>query len=155
MKFLWMSICLLLLLGTSWYCYQTAIFQSLYEGLPTVACIDPTESIEQTFSLHIIITIDNKNYPLSPAIGHDYGHCLHDIFTNDASGTVYIQANHPEQFTLGQFFDVWKKTFNNNQIFGYQRGNDHILTVIVNGKKVNTYRQTILRPNQTIDVRYQ
>lgn len=127
---------------------------SSYEGLPTVPCQDVTEPIVEYFDLHIRITIKGENYPLSPNIGHDYGRCLHDIYVDDSSGLVHVRANTKEQFNLGQFFDVWKKTFSSQQIFEYKVGKSYSLEVLVNGKPVTTYRKTPLSPDDVIEVVY-
>ena len=154
MKYLWIAICFFIALGLSAYFYSTALTQSTYVALPTVACIDNTQPIKQNFSLIIAIYISNKKYSLDPTIGHDYGDCLHSIFTNDNSGKVYIKANDTIPLTLGQFFDVWKKTFSKQQIFSYQVTTSHQIKVLVNNIPVNTYRETVLKPNQAITIIY-
>lgn len=136
------------------FLYHNAQIQSTYEGLPTVPCLDYTKPVVQSFSFSIQISIQGQQYPLDKSIGHDFGNCLHDMYVNDASGDVFVQANDTEVFTLGQFFDVWHKTFTPEQIFGYQVRQGHMLEVFVNGKKVDTYRKTIVIPNEKIEVRY-
>ena len=155
MKLMLSAILLLLVIGGSFYFYHLAQTQPTYVGLPTVPCIDYTKPVVQSFQFSIQITIYGKNYPLEKNIGHDYGNCLHDIFTKDASGIVYVHANDTENFTLGQFFDVWKKTFSQKQIFSYQTNGTHKITVFVNGKEVSTYRSTPLTLNANILIRYQ
>lgn len=155
MKALLIFFCLVGVILLSALFYHAALTQSDYIGLPTVPCLDYTKPVVQNFALTITIHIRSEPYALSPTIGHDYGNCLHDIFVNDASGTVHIQANDAEQFTLGQFFDVWKKTFTQKQIFSHQVGKTHHIIVTVNGKEVTEYRNIILQPNQIIHIFYQ
>ena len=155
MKKILILTCITTLAGLSYFFYNSALTQSTYEGLPTVACLDYTRPTTQNFSLFISITIDGKSYPLDATLGHGAGTCLYDIHTNDTSGNVYIQANDNEQFHLGQFFDVWGKAFSDKKIFQYQVANRHSLHILVNGKSVNTYRNTLLHPNQKIDIIYQ
>ena len=147
---------LLLIVGvTSWYFYQQALTQASYNGLPTVPCIDTTLPIKQSYTFHILITINGKNYPLDKSIGHDYGNCLHDIYVKDTSGKVYVQTNGHEKFTLKNFFDVWHTTFNEHQIFGYQTSGQDTISVLVNGQPVTTFEKTPITPNENISIIYQ
>jgi len=145
MKFLIIILIFIFILGSSLLLYNYSQIQSSYKGLPTVPCIDPTKPIVQNFSFFLKITINGIAIPLDSKIGHDYGNCLHDIFVNDPSGKVYVQANGNEIFTLGQFFDEWHKTFSQNKL----------LVVKVNGKPVNTYRETVFSPNEVMEVIFQ
>ncbi len=139
---------------SSFFLYQRELKQATYVGLPTVPCIDETLPIVQQYTITIRIIIHGQLYPLSPAIGHDYGNCLHDIYTSSANGTVHIRANDNESFTLGQFFDVWHKAFTKDQIIAYQTGKSHHITVVVNNKTVATYRSTPLVKHDTITISY-
>lgn len=134
--------------------YTEALHSSDYVGLPTVPCQDYTLPIKQNYSLTIKIMIINKPYPLTPTIGHDFGKCLHDIYTNDRSGKVFVRTNDTNTYTLGQFFDVWHVTFNKNQIFGYETDQTHHVEVFVNGHHVADYRSASLLPNEIIEVTY-
>lgn len=154
MKAIFSILGLTIILVFSLYLYHLAQVQSTYQGLPTVPCLDYTKPVIKEFTFSIRITVEGNNFPLDKTIGHDYGNCLHDIFVNNSSGRVHVKLNNNETFTLGQFFDVWHKTFSRNQIFGYQTDNTHTLQVLVNGRSVNTYRKTILRPNQNIQINY-
>jgi hypothetical protein len=135
--------------------YQKALIQPTYEGVPTVPCLDYTKPVLQHFTFSLNILIQGKASPLDHEIGHDAGNCLHEIYVDDASGTVYIRANDVQLFTLGQFFDVWRKTFTEHQIFSYQTTNSHTLSVFINGQKVTTFRETILKPQQEVQIRYE
>ena len=151
-------VCILLLFCIGYFSlkfYTNAVYQSDYVGLPTVPCQDDTLPIKQNYSLIIRMTINHKDYQLAPTIGHDFGKCTHDIYTNDTSGIVFVKANDISRYTLGQFFDVWRVTFNENQIFGYLTTQSRHIEVFVNDHKVDTYRNTPLVPNGKIQVIYQ
>lgn len=126
--------------------------QATYEGLPTVPCLDYTKPILEDFTFTIHMTVNGKSFPLDSRIGHDYGNCLHNIYTNDSSGKVFVSSNDVQDFTLGQFFDVWHKTFSKDQLLAYQKTNGYVISVKVNNNPVTTYRDTILHPNDTIEV---
>lgn len=137
------------------YLYQQSLISPSYEGLPTVACQDSTKPILTSFQFALTIFIDGKRMVLPATIGHDYGNCLHDMFVNDSSGTVYVRSNEKTTFTLGQLFDEWHKTFSTKQLMQYEVGNGHTLRVIVNGKEVTTGRNTPIAPSDVIQVIYQ
>lgn len=135
--------------------YTSALRNAEYVGLATVPCQDYTLQTKQNYSLNIRITINHKKYPLDNNIGHDFGKCLHDIYTNDTSGKVFVTSNNKNIHTLGQFFDVWHVTFTTKQIFGYQTDITHQLKVFVNGRDAENYRSIPLYSNILIDIIYQ
>lgn len=155
MKIFVATFCLFLVLVASGILYQSAKTQSVYQGLPTVPCLDYTKPIVQKFSFTITLHILGKSYPIDKMIGHDAGNCLHDIFAKDTSGTIFVETNDTQRFTLGQFFDVWHRTFSKTQLFGYLTDKTHHIQIRVNNKIVNTYRTTVLSPDEAIDVIYQ
>lgn len=152
MKNLVIILIFILIFTASFFFYNSAKNVSSYKGLPTVACVDPTKQVVQNYSFFLKISINGMFLPLDSKIGHDYGNCLHDIFVNDSSGKVYVRANDNEIFTLGQFFDVWHKTFSNKQLFSYMTDDSHKISVTVDGIPVSTYRETVLSPNEFIEV---
>lgn len=151
MKKLLIIIPIVFILIASWVLYKNSLHLASYEGLTTVPCFDPTQPIKQNYSFSLSIVIDNKPYPLESQIGHDFGKCLHVLYTNDATGTVNVRANDINTYTLGQFFDVWHKTMNKNQLIQYL-GN---VKVEVNGKPVQTIRDTVLSSGEQITIIYQ
>lgn len=125
-----------------------------YEGIPAVACYDQTKPLAQNFKITLHITIDGKNYPLDPRIGHDRGNCLRSIYTDDSSGAVMVRSNYAQPYTLGQFFNVWHKMFSAREVLGRQVGDGQYLDVFVNGVKVNTYENTPLTLGADIAIYY-
>ena len=138
----------------AFFFYSKSLIQSSYNGLPAVSCIDQTLPVKENFSFHIAIVINGKTYPIETSIGHDFGQCLHSIYVNDSSGTVMVKSNTVQNYTLGNFFQVWHKTFNQNQIFDFQTSNTHSIRVLVNGSDVQTFENTILHSGNNIEVIY-
>ncbi len=81
--------------------------------------------------------------------------CMHPIHTHDASGKIHIESPVPRDFTLGDFFAVWGKTFNQNQILDSVVDASHTITVTVNGTVVNTYENTVMHDNDQIVISYE
>lgn len=146
---------ILCIIYTSLKLYTDALHNAQYVGLPTVPCQDYTLPIKQNYSLTIKIMINTTPYLLEKNIGHDFGKCLHNIYTNDTTGKIYVKANDNNTYTLGQFFDVWHSTFTPNQILGYQTDSTHHLKVFINKENVKDYRNTPLLSNSIIEVIYQ
>ncbi len=147
-------ILLIAIFGFSAWLYRQSLVQSDYLGLPTVSCIDSTLPVIQQYTFHLSINIGGQDYPLSPSISHDPADCLRDIYTNDSSGIVYVKTNDDSQFALSDFFNVWKKNFSGSQIFSNEAKNGHILEVLVNGRKVNTFGDTVILPGSNIEIIY-
>lgn len=153
-KFLMLFVlCCIVIAG--WIFYQQSTVQSIYNGLPTVPCIDTTQPIIQSFSFHLSITISGKPYAIPSTLGYDYGKCLHTIHAKDDNGTIMVVANDKNTYTLGQVFDVWRKTFTPEQIMQYQVSAIHHITVLVNGRKVEDYRNTPLQSGEDITISYE
>jgi len=150
------SICivLLIILGLSTYFYMKAQHEGTYAGLTTVPCFDTTLPTKQQYSFTIRILVHGEQFPLNPTLGHDFGNCLHVVYENDASGTVYVKANDTNTYTLGQFFDVWHTTFNNYQMANYI--SKEKIRVTINGTESTAanVRDILLLPGRSIVVMY-
>lgn len=146
-------LCCIFLAG--WIFYKQSTVQSAYNGLPTVPCIDTTQPISQSFSFHLSITILGKPYAIPSTLGYDYGKCLHTIYAKDGNGTIVVMANDMNTYTLGQVFDVWRKTFTPEQIMQYQVSTTHHIIVFVNGTQVDDYRNIPLKSGDDITISYE
>ena len=96
------------------------------------------ESMEgSVFHIHakLDIFINGKNFTLPALIGIT-NYCFYWMHTHDESGIVHIESPIQKTFTLGQFFDIWKQKFSNNQILNNTVDANHPLNVYVNGTKV-------------------
>ena len=80
--------------------------------------------------------------------------------THDNSGIIHIESPEGKNFTLGEFFDIWNKKFNNTHLFDKvfnDTNNNHSLTVFVNGSKVNgesNHRDIRLNDHEEIVIVY-
>ncbi len=79
---------------------------------------------------------------------------MHPIHTHDASGKIHIESPEPRDFTLGDFFAVWGKTFSQSQILDSVADASHTIDVTVSGSKVDTYQNTVMHDNDQIVVSY-
>jgi hypothetical protein len=119
------------------------------------------ETVEHTtfhIHAHLDIFINGKPYTVPSQIGIIPDKCIYWIHTHDDTGVIHIESPENRNFTLGQFFDIWNKKFNNTQIFdNVVDGNkNNALSVYVKGGKVNAvdYRNIKLNSHDEIAIVY-
>jgi hypothetical protein len=111
-----------------------------HASLPAIPTIDGIQcnSMEQAaFHVHSHLDIFiNGRYSQVPSQIGIPSNCFYWLHTHDESGKIHIEAPMHRDFTLGQFFDIWNKKFNNNQIFNYVADANNPLKVYINGTQV-------------------
>src|ERR1051325_7555686 len=101
------------------------------------------------------IFIDGKPYTVPSQVGIVPGKCIYWLHTHDDSGVIHIESPVTRNFTLGQFFDIWKKPFSNVQIFDNIANATNVMAVYVNGNKINgeaDYRNINLQEHDQIAI---
>jgi uncharacterized C2H2 Zn-finger protein len=124
---------------------------------------NPSEQLLFHVHAHLDININGQYYLVPAQIGIANA-CYFWLHTHDVSGIIHIESPVNKDFTLGQFFDIWSKTFNNgqikfdnHQIFNYVASSSHPLNVYVNGTKVPStlnYRDIKLHAHDEIAIIY-
>jgi hypothetical protein len=80
------------------------------------------------------------------------------LHTHDISGIIHIESPENRTFSLGQFFDIWDKKFNNSQIFDFtvDKSQNKTLTVYINGTAVTDvqYRDIPIFNHEDITIVY-
>ncbi len=114
-----------------------------------------TTDLLTTFHIHphLTIVINGATQTIPADIGISLT-CMHPIHTHAATGKIHIESPVPRDFTLGDFFAVWGKTFNQNQILDSGVDASHTITVTVNGSPVDTYENTVLHDGDQIIISY-
>jgi hypothetical protein len=123
-----------------------------------IAC-DKKEHFVFHIHTHLDIFINGKEFVVPSNIGIIPDNCIYWLHTHDDTGVIHIESPDDRTFTLGQFFQIWGETFNNNQIFNnlVDDNSNNTLNVYVNGEKVNSkidYRQTPLNEHNEIVIIY-
>jgi hypothetical protein len=85
---------------------------------------------------HLDIFVNGHVISIPPGIGIVDDKCLYWLHTHDETGVIHIESPVRRDFTLGQFFDVWKGNLNNSKSFDDILGGNLVPTVCVNGTKV-------------------
>jgi len=109
---------------------------------------------------HLDIYINGQPYNVTSQIGIVPGKCIYWLHTHDDSGIIHIESPVTRNFTLGQFFDIWKAKFNNSQAFNNifnKTGNDNMPQIYKNGNKLSSgtnYRDIKLDEHDEIALVY-
>ncbi len=102
---------------------------------------------------HLVITINGQDQQIPAGIGNSIT-CLHPIHTHDTSGMIHVESPSPRDFTLADFFAVWGKTFNHNQILNSVADASHTITMTVNGVPSQDFEDLVLRDKDQIVIAY-
>ena len=104
---------------------------------------------------HVDIFINGQAYTILAGVGIVPNKCLYWMHTHDSSGVVHVESPTQMDFTLGKFFDIWGKAFNNTQIFDYRAGSSNPLIVYVNGQSAGgNYRDIVSHQHDEIAIVY-
>jgi hypothetical protein len=88
---------------------------------------------------HLDIYINGQPYTVSSQIAIIPSKCIYWLHIHDDSGIIHIESPATRNFTLGQFFDIWKTKFNNAQAFNNifnKTGNNNMPQIYKNGNKL-------------------
>lgn len=105
---------------------------------------------------HVLLQvfIDGKEVPMPANIGIIPGSVESSLHTHDVSGVIHMEASKPYTFKLGQLFDVWGVVFKDAQIGSYKNTADKIVSVYVNGKKIDNPRDYTFEEKDKIVISY-
>lgn len=75
---------------------------------------------------------------------------MRSLHTHSADGLIHVESPIKKDFTLGDFFAVWGKSFTKEQILDTVLTKDNQTEITVNGTRVDTFDQTIMKDNDKI-----
>lgn len=108
-----------------------------------VPCLIANVPLKQHIHPVLKITIDGKAEAIPANIGLDS--CERAVHTHDDTGTLHVEAQDSREYTVGDFFTVWKKQINKP---------DYTLVMTVDGTP-NTELGTLkLKDKQEIILEY-
>lgn len=81
--------------------------------------------------------------------------CFRPIHTHDASGALHVEFPRPRDVKLGEFFLIWGKQFNSNQIFDFQNGPEGQVKMLVNGQENTEFENYIMKDLDQILITYE
>jgi hypothetical protein len=153
------SIGILVALGAGVGVYYAMGMNSPPQLGPTIAGIqcNTMEHLQFHIHAHLDIFVNGRLIYVPPQIGIVDDKCIYWVHTHDATGVIHIESPLKRDFTLGQFFEVWKSKLNNSKSFDEILGGKLVPTVYVNGNKVPSninYKDVKLNAHDEIAVVY-
>lgn len=123
-------------------------------------CLENENAATQHFHPFLGITINNSVEVIPAGVGIQEGctHVIHTHSTTDAtSGYVILHVESPDvrTFYLKDFFNIWGKTFNKDQILDSKVDSTHEIVMTVDEKPSTDYENLVLADAQRIVIRYQ
>src|SRR5688572_6782275 len=114
-----------------------------------------TTDMATQFHIHpnVKIIINGETVEIPTNIGVTEG-CMKPIHTHDVTGKIHVESPVKRDFTLGDFFYVWNKPFNSNEVMDRSSDADHSVTLTVNGVPSNEFENLILEDLQEIVITY-
>lgn len=105
---------------------------------------------------HIDIFIDGKPVTVPKDIGINYEErFISPLHTHDRTGIIHVESDKVQDFTLGQFFDVWGVRLTKDCLGGYCAKGSEKLRLFSNGKLVTgDPRRLVLTAHQEIAIVY-
>ena len=106
---------------------------------------------------HLDIFVNGQLMYIPPQIGIIPDKCIYWLHTHDETGIIHIESPIKADFTLGQFFDLWKRKLNNVQGFDNIFNGRDAPAVYINGSKVPNgmnYRNIKLHAHDEIALVY-
>jgi hypothetical protein len=104
---------------------------------------------------HLTILINGKQRVVPALIGARLPDGFLPIHTHDTTGIIHVETTVVRPFTLGDFFAVWGKPFNSQQILGRQVDANHKIVMTVNGRVRKSFDNWVLHNHDDIVISYQ
>jgi hypothetical protein len=108
------------------------------------------------FHIHpeLMIIINGKEELVPQNLGVE-STCMTSIHTHGEKNILHVEAPVKKDFTLGDFFAVWKKDFSKTKLLDNVASDKSEIIVSVNEQVVDSYENTILRDKDKIVISYQ
>jgi predicted small lipoprotein YifL len=100
-------------------------------GLPALAI----EGTAVVYRAHLDVIIGGRAVPVPLGIGIDFGaDKISPVHTVDGTGVIWVEANTPGRFSLGQFFTEWDVRLDADCMGAYCSGPGQVLRAYVDGQ---------------------
>lgn len=125
------------------------------------------EGIHWHPNLTIYIKGQKQNIPTNIGVGSQYSNSrfydsmmsMTDIHTHDGSGELHWEVmqgpTKKGYLRLGNFFEIWGKPFNQNQIFDFTNGDKGKVKMTINGKENTEFENYHVQDKDIIEIRYE
>ena len=129
------------------------IYRSDNTSSNAAAAIDGIECNTNEFATlhihaHLDFYVDGSHLTVPERIGIVDNKCLYWLHTHDSSGVIHIESPKSQEFTIGQFIDIWKAS-SDFPIYGATA------KIFVNGQFVKTgLNDTMINKHDEIAIVY-
>lgn len=141
----------LILGGFIGFLIKTAPSSSLTGDLNS--CIQHTGVGMHTHSnLTILLNGQKQEIPANAGISAT---CMRPIHTHDDTGKIHMEFKQVRDVKLGEFFEVWGKSFSSKGIFDHQNAGTKRVKLFVNGTESLEFENYIMKDEDKIEIRYE
>jgi len=81
--------------------------------------------------------------------------CMNSLHTHTPDGLLHVESPEKRDFTLADFFAVWKQPLAQDSLLAYKTDDTHRIRVTVDGMEVDTLEDTVLKDNERIVIYYE
>jgi len=155
----WIVVLIVILLGVSLW-QKPKVEEATLKRQETLSsrqvALQCTTDMATQYHIHpeLRIVINGIETPIPPNIGIIPG-CMNSIHTHEGGGVIHVEAPVQKDFTVGDIFAVWKKDFSKQKIFDTEVTEATEIVMTVNGERVETYENTLLRDKDKIVISLQ
>jgi len=103
---------------------------------------------------HLEIFINGQPQEIPADIGI-IQNCMNSLHTHENSGEIHVESPEKRDFTLADFFAVWQKIYNKEQILDYKVDARHVIRQTLNGQETQEYENIILHDDDKIIIYYE
>lgn len=135
--------CAALVLGGIWY----AVAHPAKLRTNREVALSCTTDMATQFHIHprLSLSIKGVQQDVPANIGVKAG-CMNPLHTHDASGTIHIESPEKRDFTVADFFAVWDKPFQKENM---------TVKMFVNGKENTELENYVMQDKDEIEIRYE
>lgn len=138
--------------GFVWFLVKTTPTNSTLAG-DLNSCIQHTNVGTHIHSnLTVVIYGQEQEIPLNIGVSPV---CMRPIHTHDNHGKIHMEFKQVRDVKLGEFFEVWGKSFSSNNIFDYLNSGSKKVKLFVNGNENLEFENYIMKDGDKIEVRYE
>ncbi len=99
-----------------------------------IECSSESVPLKMHIHAHLAIFVNGRKIVVPEGIGiRESEGCVYWLHTHANDGVIHVESPVVRQFTLGQFFDIWKQKLSDTQVGQFSNGTNR-LKVYVNGK---------------------
>jgi len=148
-KFIALGVIAAIIAGVAYVTYKSdSTVDANYASIDGIPC-ETQEYVTYHIHAHVDIFVNTQHIPIPALIGIKSNECLYWLHTHTADGIVHMESPKERDFTLGEFFNVWRSTNSGYPI------TSSVPEIFVNGNLVSTsLNDTSMKAHDEIVIAY-